>query len=399
MRQFAYGLLLSATLGSAVTAQQVDQAEVLRQLDHLRSALVAEANGSVGVNAGAIATSPNPTRSVTIGVASKQYPVEQTKQYVIRAYDLADMFAIAPNSRAVDWISETSQSLLPTGSWVGNAGGVMGGGMGGGMGGMFGVMDNGESGASPDDLIELLKSVTDGEWDSEEETIYQLGGTLVVRATESSQRQIESLLDLLSQRWNSKVVVRTEIDYVYLSKDESARAQKSLDAEAGSNQEHWSQTAWNEFRDQLGGEDRPGGYHVRLTGFNGQHLAWTSGEQHRTIADVQMTKRGRLESLNLNHPHCGIVCESRTSLSHNKDMATLNISSRLLRAGFTDESTLAEPVTGVKVDRQSTVGQSIAVSTRIPLDTVSLIAIGTDDEYDTPWQLHVVASIHEVKKP
>jgi hypothetical protein len=389
MRKFAFGLLLSATLTAPSSAQQTDQAEILKQLEHLRAAVQQQANDDSGA-----VLSSNPSRSVTIGVAHQPAAAEPAKPpYVIRAYDLADLFSIAPDARAVDWISETSQPLLPANG--GQSSGVAYGGMGGGM---FSVLDaQTELGASPEDLIDLLKSVTDGQWDEAEESIYQLGGTLVVRATENSQRQIESLLDLLSERWNSKVVMQTQLDFVYLNATESQKLRQAMENKDASVQQSWSLAAWDEFRNQLPSESRPTSHQARLTGFNGQRLAWTSGEQHRVVADVHTGKKGRLESLNLNHPHYGIVCESRTTISRNKDIATLNVSARLLREGAKDVQSTVEPFPGIPIDRQDTVGQSLAVSTRIPLDTVSLIAIGTDTEFEPAWQLHIFASIHEVK--
>ena len=349
-------------------------------------------------------------RSISLGRTPPVQPPEPPAPE-LRVYDLADLFAISPAAGAYGWVGLDRVALLGPDAFDASAqsggGGGMGGGTGGGMGGMGGMGggmggggmfsvpdDRGENttgavgftefsaaAATPAGLIATIQSAVPGDWDTGEDVIEQLGSSLIVRAPVDSHRQIESLMNLLADRWKAKVDLRVTLDWIYLSDAELRRLNGVLAEDAS------SADRWDEFRSGLNMDGRPEGRRAVLSGFNGQPLAWVSGRQERVLSHVDHGEKGTVET-EVAAPHYGLACEVLASLAHSSDLVTVNFRGRWLSpADLPAESSEASPAEAsnssdemkpAKPARQSTEGQTLIGTARFPLGGTALLAAGSD---------------------
>ncbi len=384
-------------------SQQLSEDELISKQLSLLQQLIDNKNAT-GNNPPA----PVSNRSVFAG-SSALFEPEPPKKPVheIRVYDLADLLSIAPNNSATGWVGLDHVRLLgasalrfeSSNSSVGRGGGGMGGGL-------FSVPDDRgdttsaisteSSSGVAQELIDLIETVVDGEWDTGEDSITLVGATLVVKAAPSQHENIENLLDILSKRWNAKVVLEVRLDWLSLTRDETTELAGLQSLEETTAVRCLDQKSYRNFLQNLVvKEDRPQSQHALLKSFNGQTSAWVSGTQERLVSQIEHGEKGAIKT-HIVAPQYGIACEVNTVLAHALDVVTLNFRGRMVSKTEAD-SGKSNTVANAFASQQPTRGQSFGATIRMPVGSSSILAAGTDVTTSSPWQTVIVATVEFVE--
>jgi hypothetical protein len=304
MRCLFLGLVLIAAFCSVgPVAAQVDspQARQLRaQLEELQDRL------------NRLQSRDGADRNVTeIGLSHGRSRGDAEPRLVVRIYDLADLYSIAPSYPARDSadLRESPRFVFPDVTTAGTAHGASAvGGMGGGMfavpssirspeafrevlpqaaGSMGGTVSD-SARTSVNNLIETITStISPGEWTDAggPASIKVLGASLIVSAPVDMHDKIAALIDLFRKRWRSLRTISIEAHWLWLAENELASAivesQKTAVAFGV-----LSEAAWKGLRALAAARAERIGYHGFVHCYNGQTVNVVAGGQQLVVAGL-----------------------------------------------------------------------------------------------------------------
>jgi hypothetical protein len=385
----AFALVLPALAQSR--AQQAQQ--LRQQLEAISQQLEALAKQDDAGNAHKV---------TEIGSATLRSREAAEPRMVVRIYDLSDLFAIAPSYPAREGGElESSRAIFPevglaTSSRAGSGGGGFGG-MGGMGGGFFAVptksarlsdksrdilAQTGDEGnqadagrTTIDDLIDTITTtIAPEEWVDVggPASIKDLGASLVISAPVEIHEQVAPLLDLFRRRWGSLRTVTIQAHWFWLTEPELAElladpppAAKGQSPAFGA----LSDAAWRRLRELAPGDNqRPAGYHVVLTCYNGQTVSGMAGRQ-RLIVNGMTPVVGGQDSAIAYSPqvraiHEGAALQVTPVVTRTAKYVVLDVHSRV---NLPDAAPIAAAAAGA--DRQGAAEQSVAAIERQPIQS------------------------------
>lgn len=264
-------------------------------------------------------------RNVTeIGSSRGRTRNDGEPRLIVRIYDLADLFSIAPSypAREATELQDTGKLVFPETAGADGAGaaavGGIGGGIGGGMGGMGGMGGgmfsvpsqpatipaadpfrdtlaqasgagtvSGAARTSVENLIETITStISPDEWDGVggPSSIKMLGASLVVSAPTHVHDKVSALIDLLRKRWRSLRTISLDAHWLWLTEGDLKSA--SLQAEDQPAYGVLTDAAWKSLRDAAAAHADHVGFHAALTCYNGQTVHTVAGSQQLVVSGL-----------------------------------------------------------------------------------------------------------------
>jgi hypothetical protein len=258
-------------------------------------------------------------RVTQLGRSSRR---EEEAEWIVRVYDLSDLFTFAPQYPAVvpSAMDDQNAALFPN-SAAGSQQGASGmGGMGGGMGGMGGIgggmmsgMNGGfmsvpiktpaarRSAAGPsdtprtsfDDLIDAITSTIEPtNWDhvGGPGSIAPLGNSLLISATPRMHEAITALMDGLRKRWGTLRTISVQADWLWLGDSQVAALLASQGEKPAEPRAFGlvNDAAWDSLVKELrqAGDKHQAGYRAVITCYNGQTVHTMSGTQKRIVSGM-----------------------------------------------------------------------------------------------------------------
>ncbi len=257
-------------------------------------------------------------RNVTeIGSSRSRTRNDGEPRQLVRIYDLADLFSIAPSypAREAMELQEVGRLVFPEtaapgGGQDGHGAAAMGG-MGGMGGGMFSVPSQPATIPAPDpfketlaqasgagtvsgaartsvsNLIETITStISPEEWSDVggPSSIKMLGASLVVSAPTHIHDKISAVVDLLRKRWRSLRTVSLEAHWLWLT--ESDLKSVPLQAQDQPGYGVLTDAAWKRLREAAAARDDRTGYHAVVTCYNGQTVHAVAGGQQLVVTGL-----------------------------------------------------------------------------------------------------------------
>jgi len=259
------------------------------------------------------------SRVTQLGRGSARY-IEEEPQFVVKIYDLSDLFALAPPYPAMhaDDFGDAQRPVFPApapGEYSGGAMGMGAAGMGGVGGGMFnlpgdrpagarvprqirpqmvaGAISNDSARTSIDQLIEAITStIAPTEWDDVggQGSIAPLGNELLISATKDMHEQIDALLNTFRKRWGTLRTVSVQANWLWLTQNELARVLAAGEKPSEEIQAFGlvDDEAWRAIREHVAAPeaDRPASYHAVVTCYNGQTVHAVSGGETLAVTGM-----------------------------------------------------------------------------------------------------------------
>jgi len=253
------------------------------------------------------------SRVTQLGRSSRR---EEEEEWVVRVYDLSDLFTFAPQYPAVvpSALEAENTALFPN-SAVGSGQGTSGisgvGGMGmGGMGGMgagfYSVpstgtpapsQDMGGAAGTPrtslDDLIDAITSTIEpSNWDTVGGggSIAPLGNSLLISATPRMHEAVTALLDGLRKRWGTLRTISVQADWLWLDDSQVAAILASQGEKPAEPRAFGvvNDAAWDSLLKELRqpGDKHRAGYRAVVTCYNGQTVHAVAGTQKRVVSGM-----------------------------------------------------------------------------------------------------------------
>jgi hypothetical protein len=272
-------------------------------------------------------------RNVTeIGTLRGRSRNDGEPRQVVRIYDLADLYSIAPSypAREVSDLQDAARFVFPEGKAP--SGGQAPTAMGGmGMGGMFSVPTSiskgdpfketlhqsaggGGSSASEaartsvDNLIETITStISPDEWADVggPSSIRVLGASLIVSAPAHIHDKIAALIDLFRKRWRSLRTISVNAHWLWLTEQEL----ESVPLVANVTSAAFgvlSDDSWKTLRELAAARSERTGYHAIVTCYNGQTVHSIAGGEQLLVTGMTPIVGGK-EASPAYHPSTRMI--------------------------------------------------------------------------------------------
>jgi hypothetical protein len=350
-------------------------------------------------------------RNVTeIGTSRGRTRNDGEPRLVVRIYDLADLYSIAPSypAREASDLQDAVRFVFPEVQTSGAGQGPTAmGGMGGGMfsvpssipshdpfketlhqaaGGIGGsVSDSARTGVN--NLIETITStISPDEWADVggQSSIKVLGASLIVSAPTHIHDKIAVLIDLFRKRWRSLRTISIDAHWLWLTELELASVPLNTAESVAFGV--LTDSSWKKLRDLAQAHDRAG-YHAIVTCYNGQTVHGVAGGQQLVVTGV-VPIVGSKDSLAAYQPTIRMIQEGAALqvtpiATRTAKYVVADVHSRVnLLSGPADElrAKAVRPLAASDVsqvvaalDRPVLLSQRLSTTTRIPVDKPTLI--------------------------